>query len=263
MCFIQFDVVALGVVLARLRAAAFRAVGGRLDRAHRLQQQVVELERLDEIRVPDQRAVADCDVAERREHLLELIDTLLQRIAGAKHGRMSLHHALHLEPDLRRRRLALRVAQLVEPRDGLVAGARRERPRPSAALDELAAPLRRRAAEHDEIDQRVRAEPIGAVHGDARSLADRHEPRHDLLLAVAVLRERLAVIVRRHAAHVVVHRRQHGNRRLQNVDAGENLRRLADAGQALVDDVGPRDARGASARDPCACRHRGLRESRS
>ncbi len=49
----------------------------------------------------------------------------------------------------------------------------RERPRPRAALDELAAALRGRAAEHDEVDQRVRAEPIRAVHGDARRLADR------------------------------------------------------------------------------------------
>ena len=75
--------------------------------------------------------------------------------------------------------LPLRVPQLVEPRDRLVAGAGRERPRPRAALDELAAALRRRAAEDDEVDQRVRAEPVGAVHRDASRLADRHEPRHD------------------------------------------------------------------------------------
>ena len=114
-----------------------------------------------------------------------LVDAFLQRLAGAEHRRVILHDALHLEPDLGRRRLAFRVAQLVEPRDSLVAGARRERPRPRAALDELAAALRRGAAEHDEVDQRVRAEPVGAVHRDAGRLADRHEARHDLFLAVA------------------------------------------------------------------------------
>src|SRR5688572_10654928 len=97
---------------------------------------------------------------------------------------MVLHDALHLEPDACRWLRALRVAQLVEPRDALFAGAGSERPRPRAALDELAAALCCRAAEHDEIDQRVRAEAVCAVHRDARRLADGHEAGHDALLAV-------------------------------------------------------------------------------
>ncbi len=49
-----------------------------------------------------------------------------------------------------------------------------------------------------------------------------------------VERHDLAVIVRRHAAHVVMHGRQHRDRLLGHVDAGEDLRGLGDAGQALV-----------------------------
>jgi hypothetical protein len=37
-------------------------------------------------------------------------------------------------------------------------------------LDDVVA---RRAAEHDEVEQRVGAEPVGAVHGHAGALADR------------------------------------------------------------------------------------------
>ncbi len=59
-------VVALGKVLARMRAAAFGAVERRIHGDHRLRDQVVEFERLDQVGVPDQRAVGDLDVAAPR-----------------------------------------------------------------------------------------------------------------------------------------------------------------------------------------------------
>ena len=53
--------------------------------------------------------------------------------------------------------------------------------------------------------------------------------------AIAVLLgQRLAVIVRGDAAHVVVHGRQHRDRLAGHVDAGEDARALGDAGQPLV-----------------------------
>ena len=48
-----------------------------------------------------------------------------------------------------------------------------------------------------------------------------------------------AVVVAGDAAHVVVHRRQHRDRLLRDIDAGEDARRLGDARQTLVDDLGP------------------------
>ena len=42
-----------------------------------------------------------------------------------------------------------------------------------------AARMRRGAAEDDEIDERIRAETIGTMHGDAGRLADRHEAGDD------------------------------------------------------------------------------------
>ena len=37
---------------------------------------------------------------------------------------------------------------------------------------------RRRAAEHHEVDQRIGAEAVGAMHRDAGGFADRHQARH-------------------------------------------------------------------------------------
>jgi hypothetical protein len=46
-------------------------------------------------------------------------------------------------------------------------------------LDRLGEPQARGAAEHDQVDQRVGAEPVGAVHRDAGRLADRDQAGHD------------------------------------------------------------------------------------
>src|SRR5436305_13117229 len=50
-------VVALGIVFLHVRAAAFFAVGGAVHSDDRLGKEVVELERLDQVAVPDKAAV--------------------------------------------------------------------------------------------------------------------------------------------------------------------------------------------------------------
>ena len=80
-------------------------------------------------------------------------------------------------------------------------------------------------------------EPVGAVHRDAGRLADRHQPGDDRVGIAVGRAQHLAVIVGRDAAHVVVHGRQDRDRLARDVDAGEDLRGLGDAGQALVHDL--------------------------
>ena len=84
-------------------------------------------------------------------------------------------------------------------------------------------------AEHYEVDQRIRAETVGAVYRDASRLADRHQAGHDHVGIAVGLHEHLAVIVRGDAAHVVMHRRQHRDRLFGEVDAGEDAGGLGDA----------------------------------
>jgi len=57
-------VVTLGVVLAGVRAAALCTVVGGLEHDGGLPDQIVELERLDEIGVPDHRPVGHGEIAE-------------------------------------------------------------------------------------------------------------------------------------------------------------------------------------------------------
>ena len=71
----------------------------------------------------------------------------------------------------------------------------------------------------------LHAQPVGAMHRHAGAFAHRHQPGRHRIRIVARRPQHLAVIVRRHAAHVVVHGRQHRDRLLRHVDAGEHFAR--------------------------------------
>ena len=88
--------------------------------------------------------------------------------------------------DLGGRAAALGVAEIVEPRQREVAGVLGQLLLRRAGLDHLGEPVAGGAAEHDEVDQAVRAEAVGAVDGDAGRLADREQARHDRV-GIAVL----------------------------------------------------------------------------
>ena len=166
-----------------------------------------------------------------------LVDHLLpfgERLAGAEHGAMGLHRrcmlrrssAVGVSPLAWRKRSRRASAQsaLSLGRSGWL----------SPGLSDLGGAQAGGAAEHDEVDQRIGAEPVGAVHRNAGRFAERHQARHDRVGIAVGLGQHFAVIVRRDAAHVVVDGRQYRDRLLGHVDAGEDARALGDAGQALV-----------------------------
>src|SRR5689334_25363450 len=55
-------VVTLWIIFLHVRAPALLAVGGAMHRHHRLGEQIVELERLDQVAIPDEAAVGNVDV---------------------------------------------------------------------------------------------------------------------------------------------------------------------------------------------------------
>mmetsp|Transcript_96380 Transcript_96380/g.234239 ORF Transcript_96380/g.234239 Transcript_96380/m.234239 type:complete len:411 (+) Transcript_96380:519-1751(+) len=107
-----------------------------------------------------------------------------------------------------------------------------------ARRGDLGDAVRARPAEDDNVKQRVGAKAVGAVHTRAGSLAGSKQPRDDRVGVAGLRVDDLAEVVRRDATHVVVHRRQRRDRLLRHVHAGEDLRRLGDTGQALVQHVG-------------------------
>ena len=128
-----------------------------MNRSDRLPEQVVELERLDQIGVPDEATITRFDIGERIDGLRELLAAFLQRAAGAEYGRIRLHDFLHLEANLRRRTRTVGVAEFVESRDGEIARVFRQRAMRGTRLHDRGRVTTRLAAEHHEIEQRIRA----------------------------------------------------------------------------------------------------------
>ena len=64
-------VVAFRIVLTRMGAAAFGAIDRRIHGHHGLGDEVVEFQRFDQVRVPDQRAVGHADVGDAGEHIVD------------------------------------------------------------------------------------------------------------------------------------------------------------------------------------------------
>jgi hypothetical protein len=92
-------VVALGVILASVRAAALGALQGGMERDRRLADQIVELERLDEIGVPDHRTVGDGEVVEGPRDLGDAAYPFFEHRCRAENGAMMLHRPLHRAAD--------------------------------------------------------------------------------------------------------------------------------------------------------------------
>ena len=74
----------IGVVLTRVRATRLLAGSGSGDCLRRALEEVAELERLDEVRVPDHDPVLDADLLVALEDLGYLLDTLIKRLLGTR-----------------------------------------------------------------------------------------------------------------------------------------------------------------------------------
>mmetsp|Transcript_28961 Transcript_28961/g.64766 ORF Transcript_28961/g.64766 Transcript_28961/m.64766 type:complete len:331 (-) Transcript_28961:957-1949(-) len=227
-------------VFPRVGAPRLGAEIGRVHRGRRVGQQIAQLEGLDQVRVPDEGAVRHLHVLELSHRRVDLHRTLGEHVGGAVDGGVVLHHLLHLEPQLRRLHLPVREANRVQLRNRLGARILGEGRDGVARLVEVGDAEGAGAAEDDDVEQRVGAESVGAVHRGTAHLPRREEAWHHLVVLdhrarfrVALLLHHLAEMVGGYPAHVVVHGGQHGDGLLGHVHAGEDGRRLTDARQPL------------------------------
>src|SRR5690606_10273525 len=129
------------------------------------------------------------------------------------------------------------MADLVEPRESEVSRIGRQVWLWTAGFNGLRAAQCCRTSEHDKVDERVRAQTVSAVDGDASCFTNRHESGNDVIRIAVLQRQHLAMIVGRDAAHIVVNRWDDRDRLPSDVDAGEDLCALSDAGQTLCQDL--------------------------
>lgn len=173
------DVITRGKIFPRMGAAGFGAARRTIHGDDRLDDEIVEFQGLDEIRIPNQRTVGDRDLVSGGPDLTNELRTLLQYRPGAVDRAMGLHHLLHPEPQLGGRNFALGMAEAVEAGKRLAGGIRRKLRLLGARRHEFRRAQTSSAAEDNKVDERIRAEFVGAMDGDAGGLADRHEAGHD------------------------------------------------------------------------------------
>ncbi len=150
--------------------------------------------------------------------------TFLQNLGGAEHRAIVLHHLLHLQAQLRRGCIARGVAELIEARERAVGGILRQIRVAVPGMQNFGTAHGRRAAEHHQVDQRVRAQAICAVYGHAGRFPERHQTGHHEIVVAALLGQCLAMIVRGNTAHIVMHGRNDRDRIGCDVDPGEDAR---------------------------------------
>ena len=263
MCFIQF--------LSSRSGKSSRAWAPRLSvrltrrspSSPRPGDQVVELQRLDQIGVPDQRAVGDVDVGDAGEHFVDQLVSLPpapRRCGTRRNCSASPSASWRAAP-----RSACRPWRCGSCRAATAPDRRNPSAAPAACRPGVrisAQRMRGGAAEHHEIDQRIRAEPVGAMHRDAGRFAERHQAGHDGVGIAVLLGQRLAVIVRGDAAHVVVHGRDTGiGSRVRSTPA--KMRADSEMPGSRSCRTSDRDGRGAGRCGPSSCRRRGPRGFRS
>jgi len=229
-------VVALLVVFARVRTARFRPGAGGVGDDHGLIGEIEELERGDECHVPLQRRLIDGDVRHRLAQSHQLVQPRLQRVGAPEDAEARLHRLLHPWPDLAGLVAALALADSVEPPECAVFRPI-NMPHWGSRLDELRGAQRRRPSEDDEVEETVGAEAIGAVHRDARRLADRHQAWHDGFGIVLGRTDDLGPNVGWNASHHVMDGRNYRDRLLVRIDTGEDASRVDDSGQSMVEDI--------------------------
>jgi hypothetical protein len=221
-------VVPVGVVVRPgVRASALFARQAGDDHAFGQLEQEAELERLRQVGVEDLTLVVDDDALVALAELPHDVALGKHQLLAPEDAEVLVHRLGELVADLPWALAVAAVEQLLEL--ALCVRLHRLRHcygrvghRPVRRMGADAFPVR------DRFHERVAAEPVGAVDGNARRLSGRVQP----------LERRQAPDVRVDTAHVVVGARPHGNGLVDRVDARKRHRQLARAVQAFEDPFG-------------------------
>src|SRR3990170_4205687 len=208
-----------------------------MDRGARDLQHVLELQGLDAGGVEDLAVIAQHGARQSLRQRFDLAHAFVQQFLRAKHTAVLFHH----EPQFLAQHVhGLTLAPAVparQPRQRRVRRLRRRGTVVAVLLKIVEYVVAGGAPEDDDVEQRVAAQTIRAVHRYAGALTHRIQSWYRLLGAGVHRHHHLAEAVGRDAAHAVVRRRIYRDRLLDRVHMGETHGQLADAGQAFFYDL--------------------------
>mmetsp|Transcript_29876 Transcript_29876/g.75267 ORF Transcript_29876/g.75267 Transcript_29876/m.75267 type:complete len:214 (+) Transcript_29876:228-869(+) len=157
-------VIAVREVLVRMRTAGLLACLSRVHLLRGLVDQVLELKRLDEVRVPDHAAVGDADILVLLHDAINHVLALEEVVSVAIHRRILLHVDLQLAAEVGCRDWALAIPDLVHAGDRGLAGVCRQLHRRTVGLNKLRRGVSCLTTKHHQVEQRVRPKAICSMH---------------------------------------------------------------------------------------------------
>mmetsp|Transcript_69425 Transcript_69425/g.145005 ORF Transcript_69425/g.145005 Transcript_69425/m.145005 type:complete len:556 (-) Transcript_69425:101-1768(-) len=223
-------IVAVREVLVGVSSSRLLSGLGSVHLLGSLVDQVLQLQGLDQVGVPDHGAVLDADVLVLLHDLDNDILALLQVVGVAVDRGILLHADLELTSEVGGGEGALAVSDLVHTSDGGLAGLGRKLHRRAVRLHKLGGGVGCLSPEDDQVQQGIGTQSVGPMHRGAAGLACCQETRDDGALLVL---DHLCLPIGGDASHVVVHGGQDGSGLLGHIDTGEDLGSLGDAGQSL------------------------------
>ncbi|RUS13983.1 hypothetical protein BC937DRAFT_94514 [Endogone sp. FLAS-F59071] len=166
------------------------------------------------------------------------LHTFIQALLSPEHGRIALHHLLHIQPDVRCGFGPIRVPEFIKvgDRGSPCLGLQRLLGRPW--LEVFFDMMCHGPPKHNNIQQRISPQPVRAVDAYTCGFPCGIEPGHGAFFSILVDGKHLARVAGRNTAHIVVDSGEDRNRFLGDINTGEDGSSLGDAWQAFVQDGG-------------------------
>jgi hypothetical protein len=93
-------------------------------------------------------------------------------------------------------------------------------------------------AEDDDVEQRIAAQSVCPMHGDAGGLSNCHQARLYLVRITGYRTDNLAAIICWDTSHIVMRGWKDGDRFPCHIDPGKDSRRFRDSGEPRVQNLG-------------------------
>mmetsp|Transcript_10549 Transcript_10549/g.25767 ORF Transcript_10549/g.25767 Transcript_10549/m.25767 type:complete len:275 (-) Transcript_10549:1105-1929(-) len=217
-------IVTVWEILTSMGSPGFLPLICAVHRLTGLCEKIIELEGLDEIRVPYKRPVGNLEVRfELRVYFVNFFDSFIKRLLGAEDRRIVLHRPLHFKSNISRRRTSTGVAEFVHAGNCIFSNAIWDTWKWSSRLEDILAAQGASTTKNNNIKKRVGSKPVGAVDGGGCGFTGRHKAWNNLIGILFGWIDYLSIVIRWNTSHVVMDSRKNWNGFFGNIDTGENF----------------------------------------
>mmetsp|Transcript_9810 Transcript_9810/g.18222 ORF Transcript_9810/g.18222 Transcript_9810/m.18222 type:complete len:209 (-) Transcript_9810:234-860(-) len=185
--------------------------------------QIFQLQRLDQIRVPHQSAISHADVLEFLHDLRNNFLALGHILSVSIHRGILLHGNLQLPTQHCSWNGSLGMTHLIHALDARLTSILREAHRWAVGFHQLGSGVCCLASKDDQIQQGVRPKAVCSVDGCAASLSCSQQAGDNLVLSIL---DDLRLPIGGDATHVVVNGWQHRRWLFRHINSGKDLSSL-------------------------------------